>query len=116
MEFHVYPTPNQDGVLTLRYYKEPADLADDSATPDLEPISDVLVAGAVWQGFMQERAWESANQWQGIFRRLLKEAMTDDMDDQGWVPVIQPHRMYPGNRETTFDTDYEINAPTDYWS
>jgi hypothetical protein len=116
LEFRLYPTPNEAGTLSLRYYKDPSAIVDDSSTPDLEHVSDVIVAGAVWLGFQQERAWESSGQWEGIFRRRLQEAINDDSDNQGWTPQLQPHKMYPSSTDSIFDTDYEIDTPTDYWT
>lgn len=54
---------------------------------DISDIDDVLIAGTCWLMFSKERSWESANQWQGTFRRALAESVNNDEKQDGWEPV-----------------------------
>jgi len=102
--------PDASYPVWLKYYAWPSPFTASltTAVSDIEDIDDVLIAGATWVAFCKERAWESAGQWEGIFRRLLSEAASCDRKRDGWHPVRQPHPM----GSSQFGVDLEVPANT----
>ena len=91
--FELYPIPDNEYPIWIRYTAKPTEFslanADTLVKPcDIEDIDDVLIAGATWVGFCKERQWDDAGNWEGIFRRTLKEAILSDERKDGWRAVM----------------------------
>jgi len=89
----VYPVPNNSYPVWIRYYKWPEKLDyanNPSGYSELTDMDDVLTACATMLGFRAERAWKSANEWEGTYRRLLSEAGLDDQKKSGVQLTMQP--------------------------
>ena len=98
--FEVYPIPDTNYPVWWRYYKWPQDLDytnNASAKSELDDLDQALIAGASWIEFGRIRNWESANQYQAIFYRALKESSVADDKSDSWRPQMTGHVMSMGN-------------------
>jgi len=91
--FELYPIPDASYPIWIRYIAWPAafSLANDDTKAkvcDIEEIDDLLIAGATWVGFAKERQWDDAHNWEGIFRRTLKEAILNDERKDGYYVAM----------------------------
>lgn len=89
--FELFPVPDASYPIWIRYSAYPRKFvapATSDVISDLNGVDEVLVSGAVWRGLVNQRAWESANQMEGAFRRMLSEAKRDDEMSDGWQPEL----------------------------
>ena len=89
--FEVSPIPDDNYPIWIRYHKWP-ELIDEgnnsTISSELTDLEDVLIAGATWLGFMQERDWKSATEWKIIFQHLLNTARINDYQRKGIKPQL----------------------------
>ena len=87
---HLIPPADGTYRIDYTYIKRPDTLADDSDTPDINDVEDVLEAFATAYVFKSVQAYEDANQWQGTFIGLLERAIQEDAKRPAQLPQFRP--------------------------
>lgn len=86
--FQVFPAPAVAGTFTIRYLKNPTDLAADGDVPDIpSEYLDVLVAGISADIAKRERRFDAAAAFEADF-----EALLDQMRSQYEIRQVQSAR------------------------
>jgi hypothetical protein len=102
-EVILYPTPDGSYGFTLRYWKLPADMVNDTDTPEV-PVQDqeLLIAYPMWKAYLRENDYQAATVWETIWEKgLLKlrgEAQGDVFDGPRQVAGTwgDPHNSSAG--------------------
>lgn len=87
----LYPTPNAAYPFTLRYWRLPADMINDTDQPEI-PVQyqENLIPYAMAKAFNREDDWQAAQVWEGKWERsILKmrgEVQSDVFDGPRQVP------------------------------
>ena len=90
-ELNLYATPDGVYPLKLRYWRLPADMVEDTDTPEI-PVQyhELLIAFAMKKAFMREDDLPMAQQWDAIWRegvlKMRGEVQHDVFDGPRQVP------------------------------
>jgi hypothetical protein len=87
----LYPTPDGEYPLRLRYWKVPADMADDGDTPSIPaPYHADLTAYALMKAYARENDYQASKfwkeEWEAALGKLRGEAQSDMFDGPRQVP------------------------------
>lgn len=99
---NLYPTPDAAYTLSLRYYKLPATMVDDTDEPELpEHYQHLLVRYALIRCFQRENDYQAASYWREEFNndlmKLRGEAQYDLHDGPTQVPGTYEEPTVPLN-------------------
>ena len=82
----LYPVPDTAYRVELLYSRWPAELVNDTDTPEVPGIEAVIVAGATAELYMHLQQYEDAAAWLTRYRDELQAARLDDKERVGWIP------------------------------
>jgi len=92
--YELYPIPDQAYTLRIRYSKYPAEMTDDTDTPELTRKDALIVAVATVFGFWSLREVEDAAYWGAqIVPTLYNASLSSDHSAEDWTPIARPYRV-----------------------
>ena len=83
-EFDLYRIPDAAYTLQMRFTYWPTELTSDAQTSDFSHMDDVLIAGAVHEGYLFIQELGDATLWEGIYTKRLQEAYDSFNDYPDW--------------------------------
>lgn len=97
--FQVFPAPAVAGTFTIRYLKNPTDLAADADVPDIpSEYLDVIVAGVSADIAKRERRFDASAAFEADF-----EALLDQMRSQYEIRQVQSPRHMRVSNDRLYD-------------